>query len=622
MKTRLALLTFVFLAGCGGCEPEVLTEVCPKPAPCTIRDDGQVVTGNLRPRGECKLGTSVYVGDCEATCPDYVGPTPEICDYLDNDCDGVADEGFDADKDGFLTCDGDCDDTNRHVFPGQVEACNNIDDNCDGQIDENLIKDCWDGPPDSVFGPPSHCVIGTSSCSAGHWNSCEGQIHPRQFESCNEIDDNCNGMVDEVEPELCGPQDTSGVCAKGDQVCSDGETFCSGAVYPSVEVCDGIDNDCDGVTDENLTQVCQTACGIGEETCNMGQWIGCTALVPTQEICDGIDNDCNGEADEGCSCSLGDAQTCKQDIIDMNTGQPVSCGFGVKVCDAMGDWGPCYFFGTEPELCNAWDDDCDGEIDGISAPCGALTLHMIGECRAGTSSCSQGMWQPCEGEVPPVAEICDGKDNDCDNQIDEDLDPHDKVDILFVFDGSGSMGTKATALEQGISVYVSDFVNTEHRFGLAVYPGRSQTVDVIIPPTDINSFIAALQTFQTNYGGIEPGWDAALVATSPTDSLGLGWRVDTGTVSGAYPYVIMVTDESADQGIANEAQVTANTTNCTVGTCMSGDRWEFYVITPTGFFGQWDDPTFNESARLIDMFPVDAQRYTDVLRGILSNVCR
>ena len=65
------------------------------------------------------------------------------------------------------------------------------------------------------------------------------------------------------------------------------------------EVCDGQDNDCDGLVDEDLVRTCSTACGSGTETCQSGRWVGCTAPEPQPEVCDGVDNDCDGLVDEG-----------------------------------------------------------------------------------------------------------------------------------------------------------------------------------------------------------------------------------------------------------------------------------------------------------------------------------
>lgn len=636
MKTCSFLLSaLVFLVSCGACENIPLSRVCPSPVLCAVRDDGTVYTGNFKLEGLCLPGHTLHdpTNNCSFSCLGFVGPTEELCDHLDNDCDGYTDEDFDQDRDGYSTCGGDCNDNLRSVYPGQKETCNNRDDNCDGRVDEDLLTECFGGSAAAAIGAPSRCRKGLRSCTEGRWGSCIGQVLPERNESCNLIDDDCDGEVDETELEFCGPQTDTGACTHGNQVCdADGESFCVDAVYPAAEICDGLDNDCDGVTDENLERLCQTICGQGREICTNGDWVDCTAPQPIPEICDGLDNDCDGTADEDCPCSFGMAATCKQDVICGSVitgpcigelpGTPVNCGVGVSLCTFEGEWGPCEYYANEEEICNNWDDDCDGSVDGLAAPCGDPLLHGVGECLMGTSTCAAGMWGTCFGGVAPQKESCNGLDDNCNGEIDEDLDPHDKVDIWTIMDGSGSMCSKALALEQGIAVYVNDFIGTDHHFGLGVYPGRSGTVDVLIPPVDIVSFLAVLSTYACDYGGVEPGWDAAYLSTQSTDPLMIGWRVETGTVSGAYPYVIVITDESASQGSRSEADVTAHTTNCTVGACVPGDRWEFYVITLAGYFQQWDDPTFGEADRLIDIFPVNAQRYTDVLRSIFSNVCR
>jgi hypothetical protein len=68
----------------------------------------------------------------------------------------------------------------------------------------------------------------------------------------------------------------------------------------AAETCDAIDNDCDGTVDDGLVQSCSTSCGTGTQTCSGGAWSTCNAPPPSPEVCDGIDNDCNGQVDETC----------------------------------------------------------------------------------------------------------------------------------------------------------------------------------------------------------------------------------------------------------------------------------------------------------------------------------
>ena len=624
MQTKSVIGLFILISLVACSEPDVLTKVCQsQDEPCYIRENGQVVTGNVEAKGECILGKTTCDEDSKVICVDYVGPTTEICDGLDNDCDGIIDNGFDKDRDGFTSCNGDCNDGDREVNPEAPEICNNKDDDCDSIVDL-IEKECWTGSDDVVFNEQSSCTKGKRQCIKGEWKSCKDQVLPRS-EVCDGMDNNCDGIVDEVVVDQCGPRLERGICQRGDQICIGDETQCVGAVYAlPEELCDGLDNDCDGTVDEDLARLCETECGYGEEICTAGNWVACNAPIPTEEVCDGIDNDCDGELDEGCVCNYLETQYCvgqgATPIINPVDNSTISCGLGVQICDMNGEWGQCTFVGMGMEQCNNWDDDCDGTIDEIIQACGDPTLAGIGECRLGTSTCSAGLWSDCVGAVAPLEEICDDKDNDCDGEVDENLDPHDKVDILFVIDGSGSMCNVMNALRQGLTNYVADFQGLDHKFGIMMFPGNAQgsAYDVItVPPlTDINSFQNALANVACNRGGIEPSYDAMYAASSQWDPAGIGWRSD------AYPYIVLITDEPAQTFTSIvETNVALNCINCLIGSCALGESIETYAIIQGAYAAQWDEVTYFEPERIIEILPADGNRYTDLLRGIFSNIC-
>lgn len=583
-------LTLLIIAGCS-CDPDVLTRVCPDGIHQLTKDE----------------------------------------------------DAFDIDGDGWSACEGDCNESDPETHPGAFEKCDNQDNDCDGSVDGAVVE-CWSGPPGVVIGGNSVCVHGTTTCASGAWGPCEGQVHPAVREACNGLDDDCDGNTDEVSAEFCGPPTDVGACQFGTPVCAGDETLCTNAVYPTAEDCNSADDDCDGEIDEGLERVCRTSCGVGAETCQDGQWVGCSAPIPVPEECNGLDDDCNGAADDGIECLCQWDPDPEKNQVAFCQSTPLTCGVGLSICQPDGQWGPCTFYANAPESCNGWDDDCDGIEDGMVEQCGDPLHAGIGVCVLGERTCTSGTWTDCIGAVDPTDEICNELDDDCDGETDEDLDPHEKVDIWFIIDGSGSMCPRVVALEQGITNYVAEFQGSEHRFGLGVFPGMgwpnpNSLVDVLIPMSDISTFLAGLATYNCNFGGIEPAWDAMGLSASPTLPIPIGWRAPmpiSGTPDidpGAWPYIVMIADEDPDQGVMTEQEVADEVSDCRVGACpldcqngtcvpRASARFETFVITDPGYFLLWDAPTFYEPERLIPIEPADPQRYTEVLRGIFRNVCR
>ncbi len=381
--------------------------------------------------GACRAeGTVVCLADGTAGCDAVAGtPSNETCNSMDDDCDGDTDEGFDiggacvsgagacaragllrCDEAGGLSCD-------AVAGAPQDEACNGVDDDCDGDTDEG-------------FDVGAACEAGAGACRReGTWIcnqdgsiACSVMAGTPAVEVCNGIDDDCDGDTDEGFGLGAACTSGTGACAaSGEIVCgADGNAACSAVgLDASAETCNAVDDDCDGETDEgfDVGEGCEVGAGACRRTgtwiCNDDGGAACSAVAgePGEERCNGVDDDCDGDTDEG--FDLGSA---------CESGVGACRGEGVWKCDDSGG-AACSAVAGAPrdESCNGEDDDCDGETD-EGFDLGGACEEGVGTCRsAGVFVCGpEGV--TCSAVArSPSTETCDGRDEDCDGETDEDF---------------------------------------------------------------------------------------------------------------------------------------------------------------------------------------------------------
>jgi len=451
--------------------------------------------------------------DCAPDHPGIHHDQKETCNGYDDNCDGVIDEDgasgcdiyfYDGDsdgygiednrcicaKDGFYTAGqkGDCDDADGDVNPGEVETCDGKDNDCSGGTDEEGAEGCTvyyrDFDVDG-FGldADSMCLCSPQqpyvAVQGGDCNDLDPTSKPDAVEKCSSKDDDCDGQTDEEDAQGCqtfffdGDQDTYGtsddskcLCGQLGKYSADVGGDCDDqnvVVHPdAVEQCpNGIDEDCDGATDEEGCQGCtqyyldvdddgfgldgDTLCLSGPtgdykadngDDCNDSDG---EVYPGADEACNGYDDDCDGATDE--KDSLG----CVEYFLDYDGDSFGVTGNTKCLCEPSGKYtaltgGDCRdtdsaAYPDAAEVCNNKDDDCDGATDESGAiGCDVYYFDNDGDsfgvawnhsclCAAGDKYTTKvsGDCDDNDGSVNPGAsEACNSKDDDCDDVTDEE----------------------------------------------------------------------------------------------------------------------------------------------------------------------------------------------------------
>ncbi len=407
-----------------------------------------------------KLEVTVETGDTGAPVDSHDTaciPTAEVCDGVDDDCDGLIDDAdpdrtgattwhADADADGYgnpastdIACaqptgfvaDGtDCDDTQAGVNPGVVEVCNNIDDDCDalidGQDDSLSGVSTWYMDLDGDrYGDPSNTQAACNQPTGSVTNSADcddtrANVNPGEPEVCDGLDNDCDGLIDGQDDSVSGrpiwytdldrdgygdPSTADAKCEQpagtvaDDTDCDDGNP----AIHPgAAEVCNDVDDDCDTLIDGQDDSISGQPTwyadgdgdGYGDSSSTDTRCNPLTGYVASSTDCDDTNSSLNPGAAEVCNDVDDDCDTLIDGQDDSISGQPTWYADGDG--DGYGDSSSAETRCNQPTGYVDNHADCD-DTDATIGPCSTTDDGSVCAAR----------WGVDDGQVPTYTGTCD-----------------------------------------------------------------------------------------------------------------------------------------------------------------------------------------------------------------------
>ncbi|MCO4771781.1 MAG: putative metal-binding motif-containing protein, partial [Deltaproteobacteria bacterium] len=358
--------------------------------------------------------------DCNDAAANVYPGAPELCDgsTVDNNCNGTAnDEGADVDGDGTNTCT-DCDDADANVFPGGSEICDGKDSDCSGGSggipvnEQDVDGDGYIQCTLAVSANPPAFVAGGDDCLINDADSYPGAV-----ELCDGIDNDCDGTLPVNEQDV----DNDGVSAcDGD--CDDADN----TTYPGgTEICDGVDNNCNGSVPANEADNDSDGQRVCGGDCNDGN---ASIYTGNTESCDALDNDCNGVTDEGFD----------SDSDNFFDGADPGCVAAYSLVDC--DDGVASIYPGAIETCDGVDQDCDGLVDdGFDGDGDTYLDGSVAGCVSTYGAANVDCDDGAASIYPGATEVCDGIDQNCDAAIDDGFDADG--DTYFDDNDAGCLST-------------------------------------------------------------------------------------------------------------------------------------------------------------------------------------